>query len=228
MARSLLLAFLPGVLSAQMPTEPARIVYFRAVPANARQGEPVTLQWSATGTEQVVLDPPGQPFPAQGSLAWVVVKERAVFWLHAANLRGSQSAPLVLDPPPALAREPMPPLPGLPKAAPLPLPQRPAAALPGLAAKEWWIQFAVLSNPRNVARLRRNLELRAGITPRLWPMAAPGSTAPATSVRIGPYTDPQAAVALLKRMHHRMRALHLRPVVIWDGPPVQVLARMAP
>ena len=227
MARALVLAVLPCVLFAQMPPEPARIVYFRAVPANARLGEPVTLQWSATGTEQVVLDPPGQPFPAQGSLPRVVVKERAVFWLHAANLRGSQSAPLVLDPPPAPARDPAPPLPGLPKVATVPLPA-PASAWPGLAAKEWWIQFAVLSNPRNVARLRRNLKRRAGISPRLWPMAAPGSAGTATSVRIGPYRDPQAAVALLKRMHRRMRALHLRPVVIRDGPPVQVLARMAP
>jgi hypothetical protein len=94
----------------------------------------------------------------QGSRAWVVVKERAVFWLHASNLRGSQSAPLVLDPPPAPAKDPAPPLPSLPKVAAVPLPPRPASARPGLAAKGWWIQFAVLSNPRNVARLRRNLK----------------------------------------------------------------------
>lgn len=226
MPRTLLLAALSCALSAQMPQEPARILYFRAVPADARQGEPVTLEWSATGTEQVVLDPPGLPFPAQGSLPWVVVKERAVFWLHASNLRGSQSAPLVLDPRPAPVQEPAAPLPGLPGVAAGPLQAPPPG--PGPAQREWWIQFAVLWDPRNLERLQRELQRRTGITPVLQPVEVPGSPGPGTRVRMGPFADGETALAFLERRRQPMRALHLRPMVISDGPPVKVLARMAP
>ena len=94
--RIALLSLLPSLLCAQLPPEPASIQVFQATAQAVRRGGTVTLRWSVAGTDRVRLEPLGQDLPSRGELTQPV-NGRTVFWLHATNLRGGQSMPLVVE-----------------------------------------------------------------------------------------------------------------------------------
>lgn len=104
--------------------EPARIQVFMAMPAAVRRGSPVTLEWSATGTDRVKLEPLGVQLPAKGSLSHPLIG-RTTFWLSAVNDWGGQTLPVVVD---ILPDEPPPPRPAT--VPPTPPPVQPSTHSP--------------------------------------------------------------------------------------------------
>ena len=142
--RHLLLSLLPCLLSAQVLPEPAHIQTFQTTAKAVRRGGTVTLRWSATGADQVRLDPLGLILPAKGELTHLVTG-RTVYWLHITNAAGGQSAPLVVDllpEEPATAVTPAPLLvapvlpPELPRLAALPPVAQPQARPPQVAPSQ--------------------------------------------------------------------------------------------
>lgn len=228
--RHLLVSLMSCLLCAQVPPEPARIQVFQATATGVRKGGTVTLRWSVVGADRVRLEPLGQELPARGEITQPV-NDRTVFWLHANNLRGGQSVPLVVEllpddpafpnlngiqppapvqPPavPVLLPAPMPALATRPPAAP---PKRRAARRAG--ARPAWIQFAAMVNPRHLRRLQKNLLRAAATQASLWPVTR-RSGPPMQLVRSGPYPTVQAARARLRELAPLMASLRLQPIII--------------
>ncbi|WP_306600614.1 SPOR domain-containing protein [Geothrix sp. 21YS21S-2] len=213
--------------------EPARIQVFMAMPAVVRRGSPVTLTWSATGTDRVKLEPLGVQLPSKGTLNHALIG-RTTFWLSAVNAWGGQTLPVVVDvlpdeppsPPPAIAPPTPPPVqpPVQPPAksaasspvpAPVPKVAKPSAMpAPPAEAGAIWIQFAALSAPASIARLQGDLRRAAGIETVLSDVAdpqVPGLTL--KRVRLGPFATPRAAKARLQELKPRLAGLALKPYV---------------
>lgn len=239
-----LLPLLPCLLAAQ--TVPAHIDAFQATAKAVARGGSVTLRWSATGVDQVRLDPLGLILPAKGELTHLVTG-RTVYWLHVTNGAGGQSTPLVVDvlpeaPVPAPAPVPsMLPLPQVPSALPpLTAPERPRlAALPTVpssaapvlrvalplaeagarrpGSRTVWIQYAATVSTRGAARLQRSL-LRTAATPSTLLVRNRRSGRPFQLVRSGPFPTVRAARQHLQSVAPAMKALGIKPIVVL-GPP---------
>jgi len=223
--------------------EPARIQVFMAMPAVVRRGNPVTLSWSATGTDRVKLEPLGVELPSKGSLHHALIG-RTTFWLSAVNAWGGQTLPVVVDvlpdepppPQPAIAPPPPPPVQSPvppPVQSPVPPPVKSAAKSPVPApvpkvakpappaeAGAIWIQFAALSAPASIARLQGDLRRAAGIETVLSDVADPQDPGLTLKrVRLGPFATPRAAKARLQELKPRLAGLALKPYVDRDGDP---------
>jgi len=229
--RAILLSLLPCILCAQVPPEPAHIQVFQASAAGVRKGGTVTLRWSVAGADRVRLEPLGQDLPARGEITQPITG-RTVFWLHANNLRGGQSIPLVVE---LLPDDPaFPNLNGIqPPPAPVQLPAAPAfqpAPMPALAAqppaappkrrvvrrtgpRPAWIQFAAMTSGRSLRRLQRNLLRVAATEAGLWPSAR-RSGPRLQFVRSGPYPSVQAARLRLRELAPMMASLGVEPIII--------------
>jgi len=211
--------------------EPARIQVFQAMPTSVRRGAPVTLEWSATGTDRVKLEPLGVHLPAKGSLSHPLIG-RTTFWLSAVNDWGGQTLPVVVD---VLPDEPPPPRPAIvpptqppvqpPDKPPVPVPipkvaKLPAMPAPSAQAGTVWIQFAALSAPASVARLQGDLRRTAGIEAVLSDVADPQNPGRTLQrVRLGPFATPRAAKARLQELKPRLAGLALKPYVDRGGDP---------
>jgi hypothetical protein len=239
--RRILLSFLPCLLSAQALPGPAHVQTFQATAPAVRRGTTVTLRWNVTGTDQVRLDPVGLILPAKGEITHVVMG-RTIYWLHANNAAGGQSAPLVVDvlpeetltPAPALllpAQAPVPPepprlaaLPPVPALqAPLPavvptarIPRRVARRLHN--ARPFWIQFAALVSPRGAARLQRSL-LHLASADSTTLVRPRRSGRPYHLVRMGPFATPEGARMRLEELAPAVKALRVRPIIVQGPPP---------
>ena len=211
--RFLVLWALGCLLPAQapvVPPEPARILLFQATPPAVNRGGTVTLRWFATGTDRVLLEPVGREFPARGTVTQIVTG-RSVFWLHAANAKGGQSTPLVVE---QLA-EASPDLQAPPRSTGRAV--QPARASGPAGA---WIQFAALAEPANLARLRRALRRFETITGALSVTEARGVQGRNASIlRAGPFPSLQEARKRLQVLKPRIRSLHIRPFVALEPGP---------
>jgi hypothetical protein len=236
--RIALLSLLPSLLCAQLPPEPASIQVFQATAQAVRRGGTVTLRWSVAGTDRVRLEPLGQDLPSRGELTQPV-NGRTVFWLHATNLRGGQSMPLVVEllpddqafpnlngvqPLPAVA----PPVPAAPALLHVPIPA--LAALPPKrrlvrrsGPRPAWIQFAAMVNPRYIGKLQRKL-LRTAATEATLVSKPRRSGAPMQFIRSGPFTNVQAARRRLRELAPVMASLQLRPIIITGPGPLNAPA----
>lgn len=242
--RTLILSLLPCVLCAAAPQEPAHIQVFQATAAAVRKGAPVTLRWSVSGTDKVRLEPLGLVLPAQGEMTQPVTG-RAVYWLHAANLWGGQSLPLVVE---VLPEEPAAPALGLPTpvlatvpdpAPPAPAPQPAALPVPAGATglqtrplavaarpqrrlvrrsnpRRAWIQFAAGTNLRSIRKLQRHLQRNAAVPATLTARARRAGM-PMQLVRTGPFPSVAAARQRLQELAPLMAAMNLKPIVV-SGP----------
>ncbi|WP_306598934.1 hypothetical protein [Geothrix sp. 21YS21S-2] len=226
--KRILLSLLPCLLAAQ--TVPAHIEAFQTTAKAVRRGGTVTLRWSATGVDQVRLDPLGLILPAKGEITHLVTG-RTVYWLHVTNGAGGQSAPLVVDllpeepvpaPPPTPAPSVLPPMMPLerPRLAALPaVPSSPAPVLrvalplPHHAPRAVWIQFAATVSPRGAARLQRTL-LRTAATESSLVVRHRRAGRPYQLVRSGPFPSVQAARLHLQGLAPAMKALRIRPIVV--------------
>ena len=215
--------------------EPARIQVFQAMPTSVRRGAPVTLEWSATGTDRVKLEPLGVHLPAKGSLSHPLIG-RTTFWLSAVNDWGGQTLPVVVD---VLPDEPPPPQPAIvpptqpPVQPPLQQPVKPTvpvpvdkvakpSAMPAAPAQAGaiWIQFAALSAPAGIARLQGDLRRAAGIEAVLSDVPDPQDPSRTLQrVRLGPFATPRAAKARLEELKPRLAGLALKPYVDRGGDP---------
>lgn len=233
--KRLLLPFLPCILAAQTLPEPAHIQIFQTTAKSVRKGGTVTLRWSATGAEQVRLDPLGLILPAKGEITHLVTG-RTVYWLHVTNTAGGQSVPLVVDLLPEeapsivpAAPSPVPPLmpPDLPKLAVLPpvqaLPTLPVALPPVVRVarrtgqRRVWIQFAATVSPKGAARLQRTLR-RVAATDATVTVRNRRSGRPFQLLRNGPFPSVQAARLRLQELATAMQALNMKPIIVF-GPP---------
>ncbi|BDU74449.1 SPOR domain-containing protein [Mesoterricola silvestris] len=225
--KRILLSLLPCLLAAQ--TVPAHIDAFQATARAVRRGGTVTLRWSATGVDQVRLDPLGLILPAKGEITHLV-SGRTVYWLHVTNGAGGQSVPLVVDLVPE-EPAPLPPVPSI--LSPLMPPERPRMAAlpdvpapaPGVAlpppdraahpqgARTVWIQFAATVSSRGASRLQRTL-LRTAATESTLQVRHRRSGRPFQLVRSGPFPSVQAARQHLLGLSRAMKALGIRPMVI--------------
>jgi len=231
--KRLLLAFLPCLLSAQTVPGPARIQTFQTTAKAVRRGGTVTLRWSATGADQVRLEPLGLILPAKGEITHLVTG-RTIYWLHADNAAGGQSMPLVVEllpEEPATAGPRWAAPPELPKLVDLPpvLPPR-APALPAPAAvhqarrvarrhgpRHAWIQFAATVSPKVAARLQRDLQ-RVATTGSTLVVRNRRSGRPFHLIRNGPFPSVQAARLRLLELAPALRALNISPIIL-VGPP---------
>jgi len=240
MLRSLLV-FLPCLLTAQALPGPAHIQTFQTTAKAVKRGGSVTLSWSATGADQVRLDPLGLILPAKGELTHLVTG-RMVYWLHVTNASGGQSAPLVVDllPEEAAPSLPAPSLPALPAAQPvLPAltPEAPRLAkLPAVplqapvlpvalpmapprrlarrhGPRHVWIQFAVTVSAKGAARIQRNLQ-RVAATDSTLQVRTRRSGRPYHLVRNGPFPSVQAARLRLQELAPVMQALNMKPIIV--------------
>ncbi len=211
---------LSAALGILLADEPARIEAFTAMPAAVRRGSPVTLAWTATGTDRVKLHPLGVELPAKGSISHPLIG-RTTFWLSAVNVWGGQTLPVVVDvlpdePAPAPIAPP-PPVHTVPPPAPVRLAPPPVPApTPSLVpqAGSIWIQFAALSLPEGIARLQEDLRRAAGLATTL--SAVPDPRDPRRTlqrVRLGPFATPHAAKARLQELQPRLAGLGLKPYV---------------
>lgn len=228
--KSLALAFVPCLLSAQAVPGPAAIQSFQATAKAVRKGGAVTLRWSATGTDQVRLEPLGLILPAKGELTHVVTG-RMVYWLHVSNAVGGQSVPLVVDLVPEATVPAVPPIPVVPEApklASLPPIQPPPlpVALPAPSTRRQaryagtrrvWIQFAATVSPRGAARLQRTLLRIAGMDAAVL-VRNRRSGRPFRLIRTGPFPSRQAARLRLQELASAMQALKMKPILVF-GPP---------
>jgi hypothetical protein len=225
--RRLLLSFLPCLLAAQAVPEPARIQAFQTTAKAVRRGGAVTLRWSATGADQVRLDPLGLILPAKGELTHLVTG-RTVYWLHVTNAAGGQSAPVVVDllpEEPALALPPPPAPPELPRLAALPPAHRHARRR---GPRRAWIQFAATVSPQGAERLRRNLQRVAAMDATLLARARRAGR-PYQLVRTGPFPSVQVARLRLEALAPAMQALNLKPIiVVGPAPATTYLASAGP
>jgi hypothetical protein len=217
---------------------------FQATAKAVRVGGTVTLRWTATGTDQVRLEPLGVILPAKGEITHVVTG-RTIYWLHVANASGGQSAPLVVDVLPEETVAPAPAL-GLP-AAPAGLPVPPAglpepprlAALPPVpkalvlpvalptpsnrrvakrhGARPVWIQFAATVSLRGAARLQRSLQHVASADSTVLARSR-RSGRPYQLVRTGPFATVDEARLRMAELAPFMKALRIRPIIVL-GPP---------
>ncbi len=204
--------------------EPARIEAFTAMPAAVRRGSPVTLAWSATGTDRVKLHPLGVELPSKGSISHALIG-RTTFWLSAVNAWGGQTLPVVVDvlpdepapTPPAPARAVPNPVPApAPSPAPTPSPAPPHVPMAGSV----WIQFAALSLPDGIARLQEDLRRAAGLSTTLSGVPDPQDPRRTLQrVRLGPFATPRAAKARLQELQPRLAGLGLKPFVDRGGDP---------
>jgi hypothetical protein len=231
--RRLLLSFLPCLLSAQAVPGPAHIQTFQTTAKAVRRGGTVTLRWSATGADQVRLEPLGLVLPAKGEITHTVTG-RTIYWLHVTNASGGQSVPLVVD----LLPEDMAPAgprwagpPELPRLADLPpvLPPQtpvlpvPAAAPPARrlarrhAPRRAWIQFAATVSPRGAARLQRDLQ-RVATTRSTLVVRHRRKGRPFQMIRTGPFPSAQAARLRLLELAPALQALNITPIIV-VGPP---------
>lgn len=236
--RRLLLSLVPCLLTAQALPGPAHIQTFQATAKAVRKGATVTLRWSATGVDQVRLDPIGLILPAQGEVTHLVTG-RTVYWLHVSNSAGGQSAPLVVDVlpeegaplvPPAPLLPVLPPeLPRLAAQTPVPPPQGPVlpVALPAPPVRRHarrhgprhaWIQFAATVSPQGAARLQRNLQ-RVAATDSTLLVRNRRAGRPYQLVRNGPFPSVQAAQLRLQELAPAMQALKISPIIV-VGPPL--------
>jgi hypothetical protein len=245
--RIVLLSLLPCLLCAQFPPEPAHIQVFQATAPAVRRGGTVTLRWSVAGADRVRLEPLGQDLPARGELTQSI-NGRTIFWLHATNLRGGQSKPLVVELLPDDQAFPnlngaqslpvvVAPVPAAPAAPPAPIPALAAPALlptpiPALVAqppkrrqirrsgpRPAWIQFAAMVNPRYISKLQRNLLRVAATEASLWAKAR-RSGAPMQFIRSGPFADVQAARRQLRELAPVLASMQLRPIIITGRAPL--------
>jgi hypothetical protein len=241
--KSLLVSLLPCLLSAQAVPGPARIQVFQSTAKAVPRGASVTLRWSATGADQVRLEPLGLILPAKGEITHTVTG-RTIYWLHATNAAGGQSVPLVVDllpeaPAPAAPAAPLPVLPVLPalppepprlaRLAPVPSPK---ALVPQVAAhparrlarrqgpRRVWIQVAATVSARGAARLRRKLQRVAATDPTLL-IRNRRSGRPLRLLRYGPFPSLQVARLRLQALAPAWQAMHLKPLIVF-GPPQPV------
>ena len=237
--RPLLLSFLPCLLVAQVVHEPAHIQTFQTTAKTVRRGGTVTLRWSATGTDQVRLDPLGLILPAKGEITHLVTG-RTIYWLHATNATGGQSVPLVVDllpeePVPAAPAPPLPVVPVVPPELPrlaslAPVLPPPAPALPVAMpapparhaarrhlARRAWIQFASTVSIKGAARLQRNLQ-RVAATESTLVVRNRRSGRPYQVLRYGPFPTVRAAELRLRELAPSMQALKINPIIV-VGPP---------
>ena len=235
--RKVILAFLPTLLCAQLPPEPAHIQLFKASAAAVRKGETVTLRWSVAGADRVRLEPLGQDLPARGELTQPV-NDRTIFWLQATNLKGGQSIPLVVellpddpafpnlngilaspaaaDPAPAPPRIPFAPSPALVSPIPVLAAQPKRRRIHRSGPRPAWIQFAAMINPRYIRKLQMNLLRVAATEASLWPRAR-RSGAPMQFIRSGPFTTTEDARRRLRELAPVLASMQLRPIII-TGP----------
>ena len=242
--KRILLSLLPCLLSAKVVPGPAQIQSFQTTAKAVRRGGTVTLRWSATGADQVRLDPIGLILPAKGELTHLVTG-RTVYWLHVTNAAGGQSAPLVVD---LLPEEPAPTVPTVP-AGPLPMPSALPQSLPRLAelppalplqatvlpvatpprhvgkrlaTRRVWIQFATTVSTRGAARLQRSLQ-RVAATDATVQMRNRRAGRPFQLIRSGPFPSVQAARLRLQELAPAMRALRIKPMIVLGPPQPMVL-----
>jgi hypothetical protein len=224
--RIVLLSLLPSLLCAQLPPEPAHIQLFQSTAPAVRRGGTVTLRWSVTGTERVRLEPLGQDLPARGEITQPV-NGRTIFWLHASNLRGGQSIPLVVEllpddqafpnlnglpPQPAVAA----PVPAAPALVPVPIPVLAAQPPKRRHARRAWIQFAAMVSPNYIDKLQKKL-LRVAATEARLVAKARRSGLPMQFIRSGPFPSVQAARRRLRELAPALAAMRLRPIIV-TGP----------
>jgi len=229
-----LLALLPCLLTAQTIQEPAHIQAFQTTAKAVHRGATVTLRWSATGAEQVRLDPLGLILPAKGEITHMVTG-RTVYWLHITNAVGGQSVPLIVD---LLPDEPALAVPAVPLLVPpeLPrltdLPPVPAAEAPAVPValstpparrlarrrgpRRVWIQFATTVSSKGAARLKRNLQ-RIAATDTTLLVRNRRTGRPFHLIRTGPFPSLQAARLRLQELTPAMQALNIKPIIIF-GP----------
>lgn len=247
--RRFLIPLLPCLLCAETP-QPARIQVFQATATAVRKGEPVTLRWSVAGADKVRLEPLGLVLPPQGEMTQPVTA-RSVYWLHAANLWGGQSLPLVVDVlPEAPAAPGVDPAP-IPAPAAGPQPSAPMLQVPPPAVAALPTAPAPLqAPPAAVAALPRHHRLRPAAPRRAWIQFAAGTSlrgirklqrrlqaaaavqatltarprragAPMHLVRTGPFPSAQAARQRLLDLAPVMQAMNLKPIVVTGPDPAQ-------
>jgi hypothetical protein len=193
-----------SLCGAQLPQDPARIQIFEAVPRFVKAGEAVELRWSATGTEQVRLEPLEQFFPPVGQVIYVP-RERTVFWLHATNARGGQSIPVVVEILPATTDSG--PWVGARSEHPQP---RVVPSEQGI-----WIQLAALADTTNAERLNLDVSRRTGlkvVLSEIEPPDQPGLVL--HRLRIGPFASIREARSRLRSLQPKLRILRLKPIVV--------------
>ncbi|MDR3671870.1 MAG: hypothetical protein P4L36_13565 [Holophaga sp.] len=239
--KRLLIPLLPCLLSAQVVPGPARIQVFQTTAKAVRKGSTVTLRWSATGADQVRLEPLDLILPARGEITHTVTG-RTVYWLHVSNATGGQSVPLVVD---LLPEESAPAIPTIPAGPPMvpiaaaperpklaalpPSPSPQAPALPAAPARRMarhrgtrrvWIQFAATASTKGAARLRWKLK-RVAATESTLQVRNRRSGRPLQLVRNGPFPSVQAARLRLRELAPAMQAMGIRPIILF-GPPQPV------
>jgi SPOR domain len=188
-------------LCAQVPQEPARIQVFEATPKAVKAGEPVELNWSATNTDRIRLEPLDQDLPAVGHVTYVP-RERTVFWIHASNARGGQSMPLVVE----MISQNAPALPGRSAGSGTP---PPSAGI--------WIQFAALTDAGSTERLSKELSRLTGATVAQFDIDDPGLPGQRLHrLRIGPFSSIGAARTRLRSLQPKLGSLHIKPFVAVD------------
>ena len=198
-----------SLLSAQLPKDPARIQVFEAIPRIAKAGEPVELHWSASGTERVRLEPQDQDFPPDGRVT-IVPRERTVFWLHASNVWGGQSLPLVVD---------ILPEGGLvdPSRRSMNEGTGDSMALSPPASSGIWIQLAALAEASGADNLAKEVLRRTGIKVARFEFEDPEVPGRILHrVRIGPWSSIHEAKTRLRSLQAKLRPLQLKPFVAVD------------
>ena len=202
--RPLVFTLMTSLLSAQLPQDPARIQVFEATLSTVRAGEAVELHWSATGTDRIRLEPLDQDFPPVGSATYKV-KERTVFWIHASNMRGGQSVPLVVE----IMPEESPSLraqSGNNEGSRTPPP-----------LDRIWIQFAALADTGNTERLNKELSQFTGSKVARFDTNDPGHPGQRLHrLRMGPFSSIREARKRLRSLQSRLRSLHIQPIVVVD------------
>jgi hypothetical protein len=207
--RGFALLILSTWLGAQALEEPARILVFEAVPGQARRGETVVLRWSARGTDQVSLEPPVQVLPSAGRIS-IILRERTVFWLHAANALGGQSLPLVVE----LLQDEAPARPTL-RGEDTAVQDHPKPLASGSSGI--WIQFAALAEFERVEKLQRELTRHLGVPVTVFELQQVGPP-PRTlhRLRLGPFATLREARHRLQQLRPKLRSLDIKPFVAAD------------
>lgn len=205
--RSLAFALMTSLLCAQLPQNPARIQVFEATPKAVKAGEPVELRWSATGADWIRLEPPGKEFPPTGHVTYVP-RERTVFWIHASNLRGGQSVPLVVE----MIPEAAPSLPA--QAGTGEEPRTPASGPPPGGI---WIQFAALANTGNAESFGKEMSRLTGTKVMRFDIDDPDHPGQTLHrLRMGPFPSAREARMRLRSLQPKLRSFHIKPFVAID------------
>lgn len=184
---------LAAALTVPLPPHAAKLV----VAADRQQvqaGEIVQITWSATGAEEVLLEPLGQHLPAQGRTI-LRPETTTTYWFSVVNLAGGETRPLTIT---VIGGSPAP-------AQPAPAPVEASVQAPAPGAIQAWVQVLATTKREDAQRLLEELSQRCPERPVM--LEVPNHSGPGTlfRVRFGPYESAKEA-----RQHLKSLGPHLK------------------